>query len=536
MTKQTVCVQVGNLANYVAAHLWNLHAHHFSTTLPHSELDPDVLFTPSSHLSRSRHTRVPRLQIVDSTGAFGALATQTGSLIASSTATSEQQQHQTLARDAWPGSSQVFARPPIPPHHLYHSNQQDPALDDGQPPGERALPRPSSPPQRNPDKADVVRYWSDYLAPQLHHRTCQPLPAIHHNVSDTSHFATGTRIATASLLDDLYDNLRFFIEECDSFGGIVITSNADDAFAGITASYLDLFADELGSSVPTLLFSVLRADRLCSEVAAHALDRAFVPARELPLARHEARLVSQCIEHSVQYVPLSALAAAQIPVWSAREDATLYFRSAPLGLALNVALSPVSHQVGLSGVLQRLRPTTSSFHSSMYINVPRAGEFGLGSVPDVLADANGVNCSNMWNPRCVGRVGSSRARRSADGARREEVVSARGFPSIPAVLLSSKRSVEMPRAFPKALERHVVPDSGRAGGNAPRVKDGSAGDKVHMLAGLANERPDAICALNGLHDSLLGRGDVARTMGIEKSEVSELQEMLKTKAEDIASL
>lgn len=520
-------LQIGTSANHVGTHFWNLQDEYLAIPPHERELSPATFFrevSPQSRASRSGLRYAPRLQIIDSTGAFGALSTDAGVVLDRADQRGKQQ------LSSWTRGVQHYEHTQV-----RHSKYVDSLLE-----AER---HPSSAGQ---DVAQVmdepVNFWSDFLKTRLHPRSCFPLRGVHHNVTNLTTFEAGKAIATSSMVEDAYDELRFFIEDCDSYGGLILQTDADNAYAGISTEYLSHLYDELGSSSPVLVFSVHDIDRSCTKQTASFLNRDFDSNRETLWSQNEAKLVANCLEFSAEYVPLSSCATSHAPSLhvNSRE---LFHTSSILGVALDVSLMPVQRDLSLAGMLSAIRPAPFACVTGLSCIFPDSiPKFEYG--PSMARTRGAVNLSNTWStqtmesePRSLsplGRVQSSCC----------EVVSACGVRHSLPIFSNLTQPVTIPIPFPRVfdstLDRNKVNPTKSV--NVQTEKGPCDVGQVSVVAGLSTSTYDAHQALLSLARALYSGNRSSRTqlaaraVGVEDEDLHEMSETLKGRAEDYLSL
>ncbi|CAN8072797.1 unnamed protein product [Agarophyton chilense] len=517
MTKEIVSIQIGTYANYVGAHFWNLQDEYLATPLHLRELSTGALFReigPSTASYRSGLRYAPRLQIIDSTGAFGALSTHAGIVLADAISESE------ISAPAWSGQRQTYVRERIKPsayiHHLLEEEKQgelQPAEDDQKPLEE----------DKHNEMLCNIRYWSDFLKVRLHPRTCTSLTNVHHGVTNFEYFDIGHQLASFSV-EEWYDELRFFIEECDSFGGLSIMSNADDSFAGITSAYIAHAAEELGSSTPLITFGIHNSMRFATKAAAETLKCAFDLPVERLWSQNEARLVARCQEFSVEYVPLSPQVVRKIPALHVQNN--FFHTSAALGLALDVALTPLRLADSLSGMLSFLRPTPYASFGSLLYNIPKHPK-DLVYGKNALETEGTLNLSDAWKP-CFSKSSSQ----LLCTQRVMETMSSRGMSGELPIHNSIKLPVVLPIPFPSVFHRSLL-----GSGQQRLAADSTQGvqlGKVSVIAGMATVPRDGTRALQALGDSL-EKISYAQQRHRE-TDFDEMREALQSRAKDYDSL
>lgn len=570
MVKQVVTLQLGQRANYVGTHFWNLQKQHLNSFGRDNELDPSALFHESNPRSSSLASSfLPRLQIVDASGAFGALSTDTASI--RTYPTSEIAHHD--ACQAWSGYSQVFFRDQIPPHQLSldldNTSEAESHYDYNPSPDNAPLVSTTENSTRNRS----VSYWSDFLSSPLHPQSCHPLTGVHHDVTDLRQFAFGADIATNTVLDDLCDNTRTFVEQCDTFGGLLMITNADDAFAGVTSSYLNPLFDELGTSTSVLLFSIHQPDRLSTKPATGALRSEFKTAIETRLAQNEAYLLSACMSHNVQYVPLSP-AAAMLSSESRHKRDTLsmaaynslndYQRTALSALGMHVSLSPLLTSVGLSGLLGYVRTTNAATYTCLFSNIPEHAK----DVPenhDFVTWNGTINMSDTSakiNHACD-QTDDQYKMRMDILVHRDRCVTTFGFPETPdgrrmrssnltQMKVRFRERVELPAQFPKirdllnrpekAVEHEMGFDNNiyndrfektNSRPNGEGTKRSQTPQEVAIAAGLIDDRTTAALAFRRLSSSFDTKWLSASNKIADKVAIDELREELISRAADL---
>lgn len=522
MMKEVVTIQVGTQSNFIATHFWNLLNANFSNSCS-ADVYRHSLFRELS-LSRKLGSSVsycPRVQIIDANGSFGALSHTDGRV---HTGPTEQDANSNNnASESWSGSQQIYRQDPIPPHRIAWKHLQvDSDYESNANSKEGSC---SSPSVLRTD----VQYWSDYLTTHLHPRSLHSLQGVHHNVTDLRQFSVGSSVVTSQYLNNVYDDLRFFIEECDNFGGLNFIANSDDAFAGIAASYFEVLSEELGDSIPKLLFSAFHPDRLCSKAASAHFGKPFCFDAELLYSQNEARFLNECLDRNMQYVPLSTQASLSLPV-DRTTDWDHYHLAAPLGLAVETALSPLTHNASLSAVIRAVRSSSSALLSGLFANItfkPSRTVTGKS-----LVQAPGTsNLSYTWHPMRLGAISAKNETDWSSLARADALLTSRGYTTSLSVSLNLKDPILVPEAFPNVFEMTSFSKQVGMGTSYPNTDHSYS---IPAFAGLVNDRLNACTALKELSNCLQGDPNISKSIGIEKLDLAEVQENLKGRAEDLA--
>ncbi|KAJ5945481.1 hypothetical protein N7516_005649 [Penicillium verrucosum] len=201
---EIVTLQLGQRANYLATHFWNLQESYFTyNDGEQSDVDHDVHFRPGVGADGSE-TYTPRTVIYDLKGGFGTLRRYN--------ALYELSEDSTAGQGLWDGREVVQKQTPI------QQSEYQKSLDLG-----TTAPRLTS---------EAVRYWSDY------NRVLCPLRI----------GMSGKRLfKDLDKEHDLLDrDLRPLLEECDHLRALQLFSGSDDAWGGFTAQYMERLRDEFG--------------------------------------------------------------------------------------------------------------------------------------------------------------------------------------------------------------------------------------------------------------------------------------------------
>ncbi|GLI81167.1 mtDNA inheritance, partitioning of the mitochondrial organelle [Penicillium ochrochloron] len=219
---EIVTLQLGQRANYLATHFWNLQESYFTYKEgEESPVDHDVHFRPGVGADGSE-TYTPRTVIYDLKGGFGTLRKHN--------ALYELTEDAMAGQGLWDGLEIVQKQAPI------QQSEYQRSLDQG-----TTAPRLTS---------EMVRYWSDYNRVFYHPRSAVQLNEYELNsqVMPFEDWNVGEDLF--SDLDkehDLLDrDVRPFAEECDQMRAIQIFAGSDDAWGGFAARYIDRLRDEYG--------------------------------------------------------------------------------------------------------------------------------------------------------------------------------------------------------------------------------------------------------------------------------------------------
>jgi hypothetical protein len=297
-----------------------------------------------------------------------------------------------------------------------------------------------------------VRYWSDYLKARLHPRSCRAISGVHFGVNDFSMFGSGTVAASSNALDDAYDDLRHFVEDCDQLGALVFHCDVHSGFSGYASRYMSHLRDELGESLSMCLFGA------ASRTPGHATSENQSLRTELTQrSLNEALVLSACIEQSNQYVPL-------------RADATRNFRfvhpdlghpfqtSAVLGTAVDVLLSSLQHSrsnLSPAGLFSALRPAPFARLSSLAAALPIVRDVAFQRA--AISELDDVVKLSKASPG--DRHASNHSNLPSDGVPHHlparELVCGRGISGVAPLFCDIPLRIAVPIPYPRFFDRRI---------------------------------------------------------------------------------
>ncbi|KAL6238933.1 hypothetical protein BDW75DRAFT_199932 [Aspergillus navahoensis] len=219
---EILTLQLGQRANYLATHFWNLQESYFTYNGQEESLvDHDVHFRPGIGADGGE-TYTPRTLIYDLKGAFGTLR--------KNNALYELTEDFAPGQGLWDGKEIRQQLAPIP------QSEYQKSLDAG-----TQAPQLSS---------ETVRFWSDYNRVFYHPRSIVQLNdyELNSRIMPFEDWSLGEELFNE--LDkehDLLDrDVRPFAEECDQLRALQIFTSSDDAWGGFTARFVDRLVDEYG--------------------------------------------------------------------------------------------------------------------------------------------------------------------------------------------------------------------------------------------------------------------------------------------------
>jgi hypothetical protein len=461
--REVVTVQLGGYANYVGSHFWNLQDEAVAqdTAAGVRELSPNIFF----HETRNRLSQlsfIPRLQIVDLTGAFGSLRSDGRFVVDRQTAANQvDDANEPRSEDLlWDGAVQRYAKPHVPVSSFIRSVENEDEISMAERQNPEGMYKQSL--DAGDDKEDGVspdfgldsnvRYWSDYLKVRLHARTSCSVPAVHYGVNDFGLFGSGVAAATGNMLDATFNDLRYFIEQCDSFGGLVVNCDVNGGFSGFAERYLAHITEEVGTSVPIVMLGAASFPPSSPTSEFQSIQTELIQ-RSL----NEALLFAATTDHNAQYIPLRAAATANFPYVHPQLQ-TQFQTSAALGIGLDVALTPLRHvdsRVILTGWLASIRPAPFANLSSIGLAVPISSSvtFQRSAIREV---AGMVRLSSPQNGVCSTSQGSGVGSYNASGnLPARELVCGRGVGGDVDMFCRASTRIAVPVPFPRFFDRRI---------------------------------------------------------------------------------
>lgn len=524
MRRELVTLQIGTSANYTGAHFWNLQDEYLAIPPSQRELSPSTFFNEvlsGSRAARSGLRYAPRLQVIDANGAFGALSTDAGVVLPT-------REDGSKFSPAWSKKVRRYVREAIPKSQYVKNILEQESAE-----GEASA-------GKQVKLEGDVRYWSDYLKSQYHPRTCFPLQGVHHGVSKLDSFEVGVEVAKTLLLDDAYEQLRYFVEGCDSFGGLCVISNADDAYAGFTSTYLSHLRDELGASSPVLVFGTHSVRRRYGQRGGGSVTDELDIAADTLCMQNEAKLVSSCFEFSTEYIALSPQAVRRFPLLHASSQ-DLFQSSSVLATAMHVALTPMQMNLSLAGLISAVRPAPFASFGSVACNFPSVAlkfEYssylyntpGSVSLSDVYADHTETKPHRTGNAHTLNLRPISVT----------EVVSARGLGHSLPIFANIATPITIPIPFPTIFHSSMERNLGvsRRSLSSGKNSEATEVEQIAAIAGLATVGAKAHSALNLLGEAVKPspKKTAAQVIGVEDDELHETGEALIGRAADYLTI
>ncbi|XP_055524214.1 protein misato [Wyeomyia smithii] len=245
MSREILTLQLGNYANYVGTHWWNIQeaSFRYDPTAEPTEIDHDILYREGQTTS-GLTTFTPRMLLLDLKGTLKFMPEE-GELYGEH---QKAQSEQILSEVAWdPDRVEVIS------HKLAEKceYQKDLQLD-----------IESSECEDDHEKdynfKDTVSDWIDYSYSRFHPRSINIVNEYVHS-KEENQFDTiinGLQLwGQTNLEDEFGDKVRQYIEECDSCQGFQVLFDCVDGFAGLAIKTLEHLQDEYNKT--SLVFPVI---------------------------------------------------------------------------------------------------------------------------------------------------------------------------------------------------------------------------------------------------------------------------------------
>lgn len=407
MPREVVTVQLGNLANYVGAHYWNIEDElsvfaddETSRAAAGLEIDPHVSFM---RLASGRY--VPRAVMVDFQGTLGSMSEQ---------GTMHVEPVQAAAGSAaWDGRVQRVEQEREEKNEFLRELEEEDLRLGAKRGGAGEEAAASSAEQRGrgqrakpPSLDRRVRFWTDFLKTHLSERNIALMPGCHHEVTQFDQFGHGRQLwkSSAAVRDAVEDRVRRMAEASDALQGFQLLFESDSGWGGFAENVAALMRDDYGGAVP--IFSVpLRRPR---------------PNRGDALAQLKYAsnaLLTSCAlwESSSLLLPLHCGAWCQQPLFPflGFRPSELFHTTAVLGAALHTASAAFrtsDHRASMTEFARAVVPSTRVKALALAFALPLGAD--LERAMDAFAPASQAASS----PSKAAASGARGAQRDADAA------------------------------------------------------------------------------------------------------------------------
>ncbi|CAG9784915.1 unnamed protein product [Diatraea saccharalis] len=217
-TREILTLQFGHYSNYVGSHFWNIQELSFDYTgTKNNDINHDILYREGES-AKGEVTYTPRLILADLKGSLKTLPA-TGSLPL-----------ETVNEDPqWETVETIEETVPERNQFLMDIDSEDVNIEENQ-----------------YNFEEDVKTWTDFLYPRFHNRTVNIVKQYCHG-DETETFDiynSGCTLWKQDFGDTFSDNIRKYVEECDSIQGFHVNFDCTDGFSGLAIGCIEHLADE----------------------------------------------------------------------------------------------------------------------------------------------------------------------------------------------------------------------------------------------------------------------------------------------------
>jgi len=225
---EIITLQLGNYANYIGTHWWNIQESNFIYPGENieTEINHDVMFRAGKSLN-NQETYLPRLVVVDAACNFKSLAINHTALYDDfNQDVATLWDEETLNVQAEREDRNEFLQDLENQDEFYNGNAEELT-------------------EENKAYNLDVEAWSDFKRLIYHPRS---VCAINNREYSNSWLQTRNNTKSSSVFEDFTENVRFFAEECDYLQGFNLLCDMQGGFGGFTDLCLQHLCDEYGTS------------------------------------------------------------------------------------------------------------------------------------------------------------------------------------------------------------------------------------------------------------------------------------------------
>ncbi|XP_075970814.1 misato mitochondrial distribution and morphology regulator [Anticarsia gemmatalis] len=275
-TREILTLQFGHYANYIGAHFWNLQELSFDYTgTVKTEVNHDILYREGK-TATGEVTYTPRLLLADLKGSLKTLP-ESGGL-------PEEPQENEFQ---WNAVEKI--EDPAPAKNEYLADI------DGE--------GPSTVETKQYNLENDVNTWTDYLYPRLHARSVNIVREyVHGNESESFDInVSGKGLWKGDFGDAFSDNIRKYVEECDSMQGFQVNFDCTNGFSGLAVGCLEYLADEY--TKPILAHPIIPSYFPDNNTTTQE-DRDKANIKDSTRLVNTALAIQELSEHATLFVPL----------------------------------------------------------------------------------------------------------------------------------------------------------------------------------------------------------------------------------------
>ncbi|XP_061710015.1 protein misato [Cydia pomonella] len=218
--REILTIQFGHYSNYIGSHFWNIQELGFDYTgASKTECNHDILYR-EGQTATGEITYTPRLLLCDLKGSLKTLPASGGL----------PDEFENVGDITWERIEKI--EEPVAPKNEY--------LEDIDSAG------PSVAGSKQYRLEDSVNTWTDFLYPRFHPRTVNIVKEYSHGDDKAPFdlFHLGRPVWKSDFGEDFSDNIRKYVEECDSIQGFQINFDCTDGFSGLALTCIEDIVDE----------------------------------------------------------------------------------------------------------------------------------------------------------------------------------------------------------------------------------------------------------------------------------------------------
>lgn len=285
MPHEILTLQLGNYANYVGTHFWNLQEASFcyDPNSEPSEVDHDVLYREGR--TSNRHTTyTPRLLLVDLKGTLKFMPRE-GELYGRNSGLEEDQLMKEVPWEA--GRVEIVKEAPV------EKNEFQKDLE--------VVVKAEEEEEKDYNFKETVQDWIDFSYSRFHPRSINVVSHYTHSKEENQFdtISNGMQLwQDFNFQDELTDKIRQYLEECDGCQGFQTIMDCVDGFAGVGIKVLEHLQDDYSKAsvafpvIPPSILNFKNADKTMS-ASLRIINTALT--------------VSNLIECCSMFVPLSTM-------------------------------------------------------------------------------------------------------------------------------------------------------------------------------------------------------------------------------------
>ncbi|XP_058442908.1 protein misato [Malaya genurostris] len=286
MSREIITLQLGNYANYVGTHWWNIQEASFSydSETEETEVDHDVLYREGQTNNRQT-TFTPRMLLLDLKGTLKFMQ-EDGQLY--NDYSSENSKEDIVNEVLWdPNKVTVVKEEHVERNAYQHDLEQ---------PNNSVIEQ-----EKDYDFVNSVEDWIDFSYARYHPRSINIVNEYIHSKEEHRFdtITSGMELwRKCDVQEQFTDKIRQYVEECDQCQGFQLLFDCVDGFTGVAIKTLEYIQDEYGKA--SLVFPVFPPKQLNYKNADETMSTSI---RVINIALAFSELIERCS----LFIPLSTM-------------------------------------------------------------------------------------------------------------------------------------------------------------------------------------------------------------------------------------